>query len=65
MGLRVMHLVMNFRMDLMLWGGDVRCGDLVKWFMMRDDMTGLHLLVIIARRAVAWQRRVIGGSAIT
>ena len=39
MGLRVMHLVMNFWMDLVLWGGDVRSGDLVKWFVMRDDMT--------------------------
>lgn len=38
MWLGVMHLVMdllmNFGMDLVLWGGDVRCGDLVKWFMM-------------------------------
>lgn len=37
MGLRVMHLVMDllvhFRMDLVLWSGDVWCGDLVKWFM--------------------------------
>ena len=38
MRLRVMHLVMDllvhFRMDLVLWSGDVRCGDLVEWFMM-------------------------------
>lgn len=38
MGLRVMHLVMDllvhFRMDLVLCCGDVRCGDLVEWFMM-------------------------------
>ena len=37
MGLRVMHLVMHllvhFRMDLVLWSGDMWCGDLVKWFM--------------------------------
>jgi len=35
----VMDLLMNFRMDLVLWGGYVRSGDLVKWFMMRGDMT--------------------------
>ena len=38
MGLRVMQLVMHllehFRMDLVLWSGDVWCGDLVEWFMM-------------------------------
>ena len=36
MRLRMMHLVMLLMMGLWmkLWGGNVRCRDLVKWFMM-------------------------------